>query len=704
VLPVAEDGSKRPDVSSWLSYQTTRPTAEDMRAFDFAHRCGHGMIAGAVSGCAEAWDFDCPDVFAAFVDEAETCALGDVVQRIRAGYEDETPAGGRRWIVRYPGNVNWRDCTLARRPGGADEPKVKTLIELPTFAILAPSNGGVHPSGRPYVRRSGDFSTIAKYTIEERAELFALARSFDAMPRPELRAASKSQPGTRPGDDYNSRTTWPELLEPAGWSRVYERGNLTAWRRPGKMHGVSATTNVGGSDLFYCFSSSTPFEPDKSYSKFGVYTVLEHAGDYAAAARTLSAQGYGTSTVQAGDSSSEQAHAVLTRLSLVTPTDVDWLWTGRLARGKYTLLAGDPGIGKSSIVLDCASRLSRGTAWPDGTPCPCGTTLLLTAEDGLADTVRPHVDRYGGDPNQIIVLEAVQDAGGRRPLDLARDIAVLIAAIRDVRPALVGMDPITAYLGRTDAHRDAEVRGLLAPLQAALDEYQAAFVAVAHLNKDQTRAALHRPSGSIAFIAAARLAFVVAADPQNAERTVLAPLKCNLCRRPEPLAFRFDADRLLWESTPAVGLDAESLLHSAMPDNREDQTDAERLLAELLEDDSAWPMEAKVALEAARAHGIHEQALRRAARRAGVRIARLGFGHGGRWLWHRPFKDDKPATYGIEPTGMSPMAPMEQPTPIDAIDNKKSVRSDSVTNGVTYVGDTDEAPHPDYLWRDPEER
>jgi hypothetical protein len=195
--------------------------------------------------------------------------------------------------------------------------------------------------------------------------------------------------------------------------------------------------------------------------------------------------------------SDQKAEAVLTRLSTVEPIEVEWVWPRHFARGKYTMIAGDPGVGKSSMVLDCASRLSRrGSTWPDGTPAPYGTTLLLSAEDGLADTIRPRVDRFGGDADKIIVLEAVRDQAGRRPLNLARDVAILIGAIREVQPALVDIDPITAYLGRTDAHRDAEVRGLLAPLVAACEELRTAFVAIAHLNKDQTRAALHRPGGS----------------------------------------------------------------------------------------------------------------------------------------------------------------------------------------------------------------
>ena len=180
-----------------------------------------------------------------------------------------------------------------RNPNGTDK-KVVTLIELPTFAILAPSDGATHPSGRPYVRQSGDFTTIASVTTDERDALIALARTFDEMPRPEARPPSTvATAGTRPGDDYNRRALWPEILEPVGWTGVYERGGETFWRRPGKTIGISATTNFGGSDLFYPFTSSTEFEADKSYSKFAVYTVLHHGGDFAAAARALSRQGYG---------------------------------------------------------------------------------------------------------------------------------------------------------------------------------------------------------------------------------------------------------------------------------------------------------------------------------------------------------------------------------------------------------------------------
>ena len=191
VLPTREDGTKAPDVHEWTPFQTTRPPVEQMRDWSFQSRMGYGVLGGDVSGRLDPWDFDCADTFEAFLTTATATGLGDVVARIRAGYEDQSPRGGRRWLVRYPPGCAFADAALARRPGvpgvdrdgdGSDK-KVVMLIELTTFSILAPSHGRTHPSGQPYRHVSGGFDTIASYTTDERDALFELARSFDQMPR-----------------------------------------------------------------------------------------------------------------------------------------------------------------------------------------------------------------------------------------------------------------------------------------------------------------------------------------------------------------------------------------------------------------------------------------------------------------------------------------------------------------------------------------
>jgi len=294
LLPVAEDGTKRPALPGWKLYQQQRPTPDDMRQWNFGDRAGFGMVAGPVSGYHESWDFDDAPTFEALLEAAAAVGLADVIQRIRDGYEDETPNRGIRWIVGYPPDVTWADTVYARRPGRPGEKPVVTLIESTLFAILAPSNGSVHPSGRPYTRRRGGFATIASYTREERVALIALARSFDQMPRREASAPAPGVRGDRPGDDYNRCADWRDILIPHGWTAVGTRGPLDYWRRPEKTFGISASTNRE-TGLLWMFTSSTSFAPDVSYTKFGAYALLDHGGDYAAAAKVLALRGYGQS-------------------------------------------------------------------------------------------------------------------------------------------------------------------------------------------------------------------------------------------------------------------------------------------------------------------------------------------------------------------------------------------------------------------------
>ncbi len=324
---------------------------------------------------------------------------------------------------------------------------------------------------------------------------------------------------------------------------------------------------------------------------------------------------------------------VLRRLSDVQPQPVTWLWHQRLARGKYTLLAGDPGTGKTFLALDIAARLTRGASWPDGGTAPQGNVLFFTAEDGLADTVRPRIDALGGDPSRVFVCEAVTDRRQQRALDLARDLDVLQTAIREVRPLLVALDPMTAYIGRTDSYKDAEVRGLLSPVTKLLEDEGVALLGIAHFNKDQQRAALYRPGGSIAFVATARMVLVVGSDPNQGERRVLAALKSNLCATASSLAYRLEDGTLAWDAG-TVDVDAESLL--ARHDQRSERSghvDAERVLRQLLED---GPMLSHAVLAAMKAQGISERTTWRAKKNLSIQADKFGFGKGAYWTWRMP--------------------------------------------------------------------
>lgn len=161
-----------------------------------------------------------------------------------------------------------------------------------------------------------------RYTLEQLHE--ALAGALEATtppqpPAPALRPAGTSAGGVSPGDDYEAQTDWTQILVPAGWALVGQRGDTRYWRRPGKTGGVSATTGRSGDrDRLFVFTTSTCFDAWSPYTKFGAYALLEHAGDHKAAAQALKAAGFGQAPPLAGDRG-EQENAALYALAGADP-------------------------------------------------------------------------------------------------------------------------------------------------------------------------------------------------------------------------------------------------------------------------------------------------------------------------------------------------------------------------------------------------
>lgn len=313
VLPATPDGSKTPRTQGWRGYQLTPPTDTELEEwFVNADQEGMGFICGEVSGGLEMTEFEDEATHAAFIAFAQESGLGDIVDRIRAGYEERTPGGGTHWFYRIPGHVRGNTKLASKPCPGAPTctkhiaGKPHVLIETRGeggWVVTAPSAGPTHESGLPYVLVSGGPSTIVELTEDERDELWALARTFDRMP---VRAAAPERPqqpqepsGGRPGDVYNARAAWGEVLEAHGWRFLFQHGDLSYWRRPGKQRGVSATTGRRNpadpsSDLLWVFTTSTEFEAEVGYSKWRAYAVLNHGGDHAAAASALRSLGYYT--------------------------------------------------------------------------------------------------------------------------------------------------------------------------------------------------------------------------------------------------------------------------------------------------------------------------------------------------------------------------------------------------------------------------
>jgi putative DNA primase/helicase len=140
------------------------------------------------------------------------------------------------------------------------------------------------------------------------------------------------------------------------------------------------------------------------------------------------------------------------RVSEIEARPVWWLWQGRIARGKVTMLAGHPGLGKSQVGLDFAALLTRGGRWPDGTYAKAGSVVILSAEDDAEDTIRPRLEAAAADLTRCHVVGVVREPGkGPRTFCLQEDLVRLAAVLDDIGDvALIIVDPITAYLGEID--------------------------------------------------------------------------------------------------------------------------------------------------------------------------------------------------------------------------------------------------------------
>jgi putative DNA primase/helicase len=346
---------------------------------------------------------------------------------------------------------------------------------------------------------------------------------------------------------------------------------------------------------------------------------------------------------QMDDQPGEDA-AVLVSLSTVQPEELQWLWEGRIPRGKIVTLDGDPSVGKSTLAVDVAAHVSMGKPWPDGVPCEQGDVLILSAEDGLADTIRPRLDAAGGDPARVHALTAVRsvDDNGKileRPPTLA-DVSQIRTAILRTGAVLVVIDVLMAFLpGKVDSHKDQDIRAVLSRLTKVGEETGASFLLLRHLNKAGGGSPMYRGGGSIGIVGAARAGYLVARDPDDPDTRVMACIKSNLAREPESLSYRLESTpgshvaHVVW--TGASTHDAAGLLRTGFDDEGEGsdaRSSAERWLTDYLVEHGG-AAKASDAMKAAKADDIAERTLRRARERAGVKVERKGFGQGAVWTY-----------------------------------------------------------------------
>ena len=227
---------------------------------------------------------------------------------------------------------------------------------------------------------------------------------------------------------------------------------------------------------------------------------------------------------------------VVTTMDTVEAQPITWLWWPYIGVGKLCMLDGDPGVGKSLLMTQIAASLSRGDPLPDQQGQPTlptdspHATLLLSTEDGLADTLKPRLVAAAADCSKVHVLTGRLGPEEEFHTFTLQHIGVLETAIKSYRPRLVVIDPIQAYLGPIDMHRANETRPLLQALTRLAEQYHCAIVCIRHPSKpgQGTGKAIHRGLGSVDFIGAARTGLFVEQHPVDPGKGLLCQHKSNL--------------------------------------------------------------------------------------------------------------------------------------------------------------------------------
>jgi hypothetical protein len=319
---------------------------------------------------------------------------------------------------------------------------------------------------------------------------------------------------------------------------------------------------------------------------------------------------------------------------------VEWCWPGRIPLRGVSLLVGDPGLGKSLLTCALAARVSRAG----------GSALIATAEDSLPATVRPRLEAAGADLERVGFVEMQADDGLPTGLFLPHDAEELERLVEECSAGYLVVDPLTAHLpADVNSWRDQSVRLALAPLHALAERQRCAVVVVVHLNKALSAEPLRRIGGSVGIPAAARSVLLLARDPDDDGRRVLAHVKCNLA----PLApsLLYELEPVLLSSAngePDVetvclvergesdhrGGDLLGPSQSGDPEERGAREEAQEFLRLEL---AQGRRPAREIAKAARDAGIKDRTLDRAKQKLRVRSEREGgIGGQGVWFWRLP--------------------------------------------------------------------
>ena len=331
------------------------------------------------------------------------------------------------------------------------------------------------------------------------------------------------------------------------------------------------------------------------------------------------------------DNRRDEPNLKLINMEQVEVEKIDWLLYPFIPFGKVTIVQGDPGEGKTTMVLQIIAKLTKGEAvLPSGSDEPAleaktvdlepVNVIYQTAEDGLGDTIKPRLLSAGADCSRVMVIDDNDQA-------LTMMDARLEEAIIQTKARLVVLDPIQGFLGAAvDMHRANEIRPLMKRIAVLAEKYHCAIILIGHMNKNSNGKSSYRGLGSIDFQAAARSVLIVGRIKDEPEIRVVCHVKSSLAPEGKSIAFRLDKDTG-FEWIGEYDISADDLLSG---DNRGQKIhEAKEFLKEILVSGSV--AQTKVA-EEAESRGIKKKTLWNAKKELEIESVKIG----NQWFWMLP--------------------------------------------------------------------
>ena len=331
------------------------------------------------------------------------------------------------------------------------------------------------------------------------------------------------------------------------------------------------------------------------------------------------------------DNRRDEPNLKLINMEQVEIEKIDWLLYPFIPFGKVTIVQGDPGEGKTTMVLQIIAKMTKGEAVlpsdSDESALKEKTMALepvnviyQTAEDGLGDTIKPRLLSAGADCSRVMVIDDDDQA-------LTMMDARLEEAIIQTKARLVVLDLIQGFLGAdVDMHRANEIRPLMKRVALLAEKYHCAIILIGHMNKNSNGKSSYRGLGSIDFQAAARSVLIVGRIKDEPEIRVVCHVKSSLAPEGKSIAFRLDKDTG-FEWIGEYDISADDLLSG---DNRGQKIHvAKEFLQEVLASGSV--AQTKVA-EEAESRGIKKKTLWNAKKELKIDSVKIG----NQWFWMLP--------------------------------------------------------------------